>query len=277
MRAAILLNSKRLKVHLSILPDALSPSSRRLFFLRAPAYLQEAVFLVEEGTSKPGVIRKRISESGEGMANSVCFTSKTDRIAGSIGNPDRPLDDTDGLKPSIPGCACPRCVPGTNWRTAEEEYTRQRGLPCPLTGPETPPSPRSSGNDDEVTTDGDTLWDGRQWHMASYSAKRKTQRPGAPGTLPLAPRVYAAGLFTTYHPLRVESRFSVLFCLFILEDFAALLRAFVRAATVVDGLEDYPIVLPPRSMAQVEFFETLERLAGGLHIDVQPRAQRERQ
>jgi hypothetical protein len=110
--------------------------------------------------------------------------------------------------------------------------------------------------------------------MASYSAKRKTQRPGAPGTLP---RAYAAGLFTTYHPLRVESRFSVLFYLLILEDFAALLRVFVCAATVVDGLEDYPIVLPPRWMAQVEFFETLERLASGLHIDVQPRAQRERQ
>jgi hypothetical protein len=86
--------------------------------------------------------------------------------------------------------------------------------------------------------------------MASYSANRKPQRPGAPGTLP---RAYAAGLFTTYHPLRVESRFSVLFYLLILEDFAALLRAFVRAATVVDGLENYPIVLPPRSMAQVEF------------------------
>jgi hypothetical protein len=42
MTAAILLDSKRLKVHLSILPDALSPSSRRLFFLRAPAYQVKA-------------------------------------------------------------------------------------------------------------------------------------------------------------------------------------------------------------------------------------------
>ena len=71
--------------------------------------------------------------------------------------------------------------------------------------------------------------------------------------------------------------FSVLFSLFILEDFATLLCVFVHAATVVDGLEDYPIVVPPHSMAQVEFFEMLECLAGGLHIDAQLRTQWERQ
>jgi hypothetical protein len=70
-------------------------------------------------------------------------------------------------------------------------------------------------------------------------------------------------LFTTYHPLLVESHFSMLLCLLMLGDFPALLRAFIRAATVVDGLEGYPVFLPRRSMAQVEFIETLERLAGG--------------
>jgi hypothetical protein len=68
----------------------------------------------------------------------------------------------------------------------------------------------------------------------------------------------------------VESHFSVLLCLLMPGDAAGLLRTFVRAATVVDGLEDYPIFLPPRSMAQVEFVETLERLAGGWRIGVQP-------
>jgi hypothetical protein len=56
----------------------------------------------------------------------------------------------------------------------------------------------------------------------------------------------------------------------MLGDFPALLRAFVRTATVIDGLEGYPVFLPPRSMAQVEFVETLERLAGGWHIGAQP-------
>jgi hypothetical protein len=55
----------------------------------------------------------------------------------------------------------------------------------------------------------------------------------------------------------------MLLCLLMLGDFPALLRAFIRAATVVDGLEGYPVFLPRRSMAQVEFIETLERLAGG--------------
>ena len=73
-----------------------------------------------------------------------------------------------------------------------------------------------------------------------------------------------AALFTTYHPLLVELHFSVvLLCLLTLGDFAELLRAFVGVAMVVDDLEDYPIFLPPRSMALVEFVETLEHLAGG--------------
>jgi len=55
----------------------------------------------------------------------------------------------------------------------------------------------------------------------------------------------------------------------MLGDFTALLRAFV-AATVVDGLECYPIFLPPRSMVQVEFVETLERFAGCWRIGTQP-------
>ena len=49
-----------------------------------------------------------------------------------------------------------------------------------------------------------------------------------------------AVLFATYHPLLVESHYSVLLCLLMLGDFTALLRAFVRAATIVDGLEGYP-------------------------------------
>ena len=75
-------------------------------------------------------------------------------------------------------------------------------------------------------------------------------RPGAPGSPPPAPPSDSAVLFTTFHPLLVESHYSVLLCLLMLGDFTALLRAFVRAATIVDGLEGYP------------FYPALERLAG---------------
>ena len=39
---------------------------------------------------------------------------------------------------------------------------------------------------------------------------------------------------------------------------------------IVDGLEGYPVFLPPRSMAQAEFAEILERLAGGWAVGSQP-------
>jgi hypothetical protein len=45
---------------------------------------------------------------------------------------------------------------------------------------------------------------------------------------------------------------------------------FVRVASIVDGLEGYPVFLPPRSMAQAEYIEVLERLAGGWEIGTQP-------
>ncbi|KAJ7756520.1 hypothetical protein DFH07DRAFT_820848 [Mycena maculata] len=82
--------------------------------------------------------------------------------------------------------------------------------------------------------------------------------PAATGQIPPPPTT-----FTTYHPLLVEAHFSILLCQLMLGDFTALLSTFVRTAGVVDGLEGYPVFLPPRSMAQAEFVEVLERLAGG--------------
>ena len=89
---------------------------------------------------------------------------------------------------------------------------------------------------------------------------------------PPAPVPDAPALFTTYHPLLVESHFSVLLGHLLLGDFPALLPAFARAAALVDGLEGYPVFLPPRSMAQAEFVEILERLAGGWRAGTVPPA-----
>ncbi len=49
----------------------------------------------------------------------------------------------------------------------------------------------------------------------------------------------------------------------MLGEFDALANVFERTAHLVAGLEGYPVFLPPRSMAQAEFIETLQRLAGG--------------
>jgi len=56
----------------------------------------------------------------------------------------------------------------------------------------------------------------------------------------------------------------------MLADFATILPTFTRTASLVDGLEGYPIFLPPRSMAQAEFIEVLERLAGGWRNGIKP-------
>src|SRR5487761_1141699 len=59
-------------VHPSVLPDAPEPIEPQLLFLRAAAYLQNAIFLVGERILKLEGIRKRIS--GEGAAElRLCY------------------------------------------------------------------------------------------------------------------------------------------------------------------------------------------------------------
>ena len=60
------------QVHPSVLPDAPEPTEPQLLFLRAVAYLQNAIFLVGERILKLEGIRKRIS--GEGAAEPrLCY------------------------------------------------------------------------------------------------------------------------------------------------------------------------------------------------------------
>jgi hypothetical protein len=245
-------------VHPSVLPDAPEPIEPQLLFLRAAAYLQNAIFLVEERILKLEGIRKRIS--GEGAAELRLCYIQNGRYGGvEIGNPDGPLGRTDGPK-----------LQAYRGVLADDAFREQIGgllrksirdherFLAHFDALETPPSTHSSGSDDDSPADGDNIVE-----RAAYAfLLSEALRPGASGTPPPAPPPDAAVLFTTYHPLLVESHYSVLLCLLMLGDFAALLRAFVR--------EGYPIFLPPRSMAQVEFVETLERLAGGWRVGVQP-------
>jgi hypothetical protein len=251
------------KVHPSVLPDAPEPIEPQLLFLRAAAYLQNAIFLVEERVLKLEGIRKRIS--GEGAAELRLCYLQNGRYGGvEIGNPDGPLGSTSGQKlkayRGVLADGAFREQIGGLLRKSIRDHER---FLAHFDALETPPPPRSSSNDDD---DDDNIVE-----RAAYAfLLSEALRPGAPGSPPPAPPPDSAVLFTTYHPLLVEAHYSVLLCLLMLGDFAALLRAFVRAATVVDGLEGYPIFLPPRSMAQVEFVETLERLAGGWRVGTQP-------
>jgi hypothetical protein len=88
-------------------------------------------------------------------------------------------------------------------------------------------------HDESSSADGDNIVRRVAYAFLFYEALR----PGASDTPPPASPPDAAVLITTYHPLLVESHHSVLPYLFMLGDFVALLCAFVRAVTVVDGLE----------------------------------------
>src|SRR5258708_35999584 len=70
-------------------------------------------------------------------------------------------------------------------------------------------------------------------------------------------------MFATYHPLLIESLFTILICHLMLADFLAIIPLFVRAAAISEGSEGYPVFLRPRSMAQAAFIRVLERLARG--------------
>ena len=251
-------------VHPSVLPDAPEPLEPQLLFLRAAAYLQNAIFLVEERILKLEGICKRIS--GEGAAElRLCYLQHGRYGGVEIGNPAGPLGKIDGPKlQAYRGVLADDAFREQIGGLLKKSIRDHERFLAHFDALETP-RPPCSPDDDDVTAGDDIV------EQAAYAfLLSEALRPGAPGTPPSAPPPDTAVLFTTYHPLLVESHFSMLLCLLMLGDFPALLRAFVRTATVVDGLEGYPVFLPPRSMAQVEFIETLERLAGGWRIGVQP-------
>ena len=251
-------------VHPSALPDAPEPLEPQLLFLRAAAYLQNAIFLVEERILKLEGICKRIS--GEGAAElRLCYIQHGHYGGVEIGNPAGPLGKIDGPKlQAYRGVLADDAFREQIGGLLKKSIRDHERFLAHFDALETP-RPPSSDNDDDPAHGDDIV------EQAAYAfLLSEALRPGAPGTPPSAPPPDTAVLFTTYHPLLVESHFSMLLCLLMLGDFPALLRAFVRTATVVDGLEGYPVFLPPRSMAQVEFIETLERLAGGWRTGVQP-------
>ncbi|KAM0748296.1 hypothetical protein T439DRAFT_317006 [Meredithblackwellia eburnea MCA 4105] len=68
-------------------------------------------------------------------------------------------------------------------------------------------------------------------------------------------------LLTTYHPLLIESHFTILLNHLLLGDFSAALTQHYKTVRLMDYLEGYPVFLPARSLNQSEYAEVLERLA----------------
>ncbi|KAI0931179.1 hypothetical protein AcV5_005275 [Taiwanofungus camphoratus] len=240
-----------LLLHPSVLPDAPEPIEPQCLFLRAAAYLQHAIFLVEDAILKLEGIHKVPSSDGAELR--LCYIENGRYGGVEIGNPDGPLGTKDSAK-----------LQAYKQVLADENFREQIMILVK----------KSMRDHDKFLAHFDTL-EGipetygdlaqrieRAFHIT------ESLRPGNHTSSP--PLSDAPAMFTTYHPLLVESHFSILLCHLMLGDFPALLPAFGRTAAVVDGLEGYPIFLPPRSMAQAEFVEILERLAGGWRNGIQP-------
>ncbi|KAI8981315.1 hypothetical protein BD414DRAFT_419704 [Trametes punicea] len=239
-------------LHPSVLPDAPEPIEPQCLFLRAAAYLQHAVFLIEDAIFKLEDIRKVPSIDGAEMR--LCSVENGKYGGVEIGNPDGPLGKRDGAK-----LKAYRAV------LAEPAFREQI----------TNLVKKSMRDHRQFLSHFDTLEGGPGFADADLAQRAEyafllaeSLRPGSQSSPP--PFHDAPPMFTTYHPLLVESHFSILICYLMLGDFPGLLPTFSRTATLVDGLEGYPVFLPPRSMAQAEFIEILERLAGGWRNGIQP-------
>jgi hypothetical protein len=247
-------DSENGSIHPSVMPDAPEPIETQLLFFRGAAYLQYAVHLIEsaiidlEGVSKPTGL--------EGADLRLCCL-ETGRYGGvEIGNPKGPLGPLNSPK-----------VKAYRGVLAAKPFRDQIvGLvKKSMRDHERFLSHFDGGASATALHEGDIAFQVEYAFQLSESI-----RPGNHSNSPPPPFPNIPPVLTTYHPLLIESHFSVLICHLLLADFANILPQFAKTAVLVDGVEGYPIFLPPRSMGQAEFIEVLERLGTGWRNGIQP-------
>lgn len=233
--------------HPSVMPDAPEPIEHQLLFLRGAAYLQQAVHLIEKAIlNLEGVIKAPTIDGAELRLSNL----ENGKYGGvEPRNPEGPLGSNSGDK-----------VRAYHAVLGEKGFRDQITslLKKSLRDHEKFASHFDSLESPNTVPDGDISF------QVDYAYTLADTKRGAPDVPPV---------LTTYHPLLVESMFSALICQLMLADFSALLPQFVRTAVVVDGLEGYPVFLPPRSMGQAEFMEILDRLATGWRSGTRPHSQ----
>ncbi|KAF8640871.1 hypothetical protein AX17_000519 [Amanita inopinata Kibby_2008] len=246
-------DGEQLKLHPSVLPDAPDPIEPQLSFLRGAAYLQQAVFMIESAILELEGVSKIPSIDGAELR--LCAIENGRYGGVEIGNVDGPLGKRNGEK-----------LREYRKVLAEPEFREQitNLLKKSIRDHEKFLSHFDSLESPGAIPDGDTAQQAEYAFLLSESIRPGNQAHPPP------PSPDAPAIFTTYHPLLVESHFSVLICHVMLADFATVLPLFVRTAALVDGLEGYPVFLPPRSMGQAEFVEVLERLASGWRNGIMP-------
>ena len=250
----------QLILHPSVLPDAPEPIEPQCLFFRGTAYLQHAIFLIESAMLKLEGVRKSTTPDGTDLR--LCYV-EGGRFGGTeIGNPDGPLGRKDGPKlAAYRGVLADPAFGGAILGLVKRSFRDHEKFLSHFDTVEGPPYPGLVEGDLAQRTEYAFLL------FESLKSGHHSQKSPPPKNFSI-PEVPAS--ITTYHPLLVEASFSRLLCLLIMGDFTTLLSTFSRTTMIVDGLEGYPVFLPPRSMAQAEFAEILERLASGWAVGLQP-------
>ncbi|KAH7886286.1 hypothetical protein F5I97DRAFT_1937169 [Phlebopus sp. FC_14] len=256
------LDGEPLPVHPSVLPDAPDPIEPQLLFLRGAAYFQHAVHIIESEILKLEGINKSIPAL-DGTELRLCYLDSGRYGGVEVGNPDGPLGRSDGPKASAyRGVLAEENIRDDVCgflRKAIRDHERFLAHFDTIEGP-APMASRDAQADLAKRVEvafllTESLRPGHQNSAAAGLAEVDSILPS---------------MFTTYHPLLVESLFTILTCHLMLAELPTLLTTFARTAVLVDALEGYPVFLHPRSMAQAEFIEVLERLAAGWRTGIQP-------
>lgn len=248
-----------LLLHPSILPEAPDPIEPQCLFLRGVSYLQHAVHCIETAVLKLEGVEKVILPDGAELR--LCYLENSKYGGVEIGNPDGPLGKKEGSKlQAYRQLLNDSRLKETVLNLVRKSFRDHEKFLAHFDTLEGPPYPGLVEGDMALRVE-------YAFHLSeSFRPGGHHHNSGAQNfVLPEVPTT-----FTTYHPLLVEAHFSRLICLLMLGDFTTLLPTFMHTATIIDGLEGYPVFLPPRSMAQAEFTEVLERLAGGWRVGTQP-------
>ncbi|KAJ3566183.1 hypothetical protein NP233_g7158 [Leucocoprinus birnbaumii] len=243
-----------LPLHPSMQPDAPEPIETQLLFLRGSAYLQQAVHMIESVIIELEGVKKPAGFDGPDLR--LCCLPNS-RFGGvEIGNPEGPLGSRNGVKLK----AYRELLAAVPFRDQIHSLLKKS-----IRDHEKFLSHFNGGETIAPPHDGDIAYQVEFAFTLSESIRPGNHNNPPPSNMPELPPA-----LTTYHPLLIESHFSVLICYFMLANFDQLIHQFARTAVLVDGVEGYPIFLPPRSMGQAEFIEVLERLAAGWKNGCQP-------
>lgn len=244
-------SSDKEPTHPSLSEDVPDPLEPQLLFFRGAAYLQQAIYLIESAILNLEGIKK--ASSADGVELRLCYLENGKYGGVEIGNPEGPLGKRDGAKLQAYTAAL--------GEKTFKDHISQLLRRCMRDHEKFQSNFDFLESSDVQEGDVVSLIQ-HAFQIIESSHRHGKETASNAGDAPV--------MFATYHPLLIESLFSVLICHLMLADFEAILPLFIRTAAIAEGSEGYPVFLPPRSMAQAEFVEVLERLARGWKNGIQP-------